>query len=112
MSKVKLTTRSAWAIFAVTCLCLSCLLITLRFVSAASAEGNNAGATTERRVVDEKQADIEAARFTRAEFFSAQALLPYPTAEARNRLADLLGKYPNEPQVYLILSQLDEKLGR
>jgi tetratricopeptide (TPR) repeat protein len=36
----------------------------------------------------------------------------YPTAEARNRLADVLAKYPGNPQVLLKLAQLDEKLGR
>ncbi|MDT5121343.1 MAG: hypothetical protein QOC96_825 [Acidobacteriota bacterium] len=62
--------------------------------------------------MNEKEAAIESASFARTEFFGAQALVPYPTAEARNRLADLLNKYPNEPQVVLKLSQLDEKLGR
>ncbi len=55
---------------------------------------------------------IETALFTRTEFFGAQALVPYPTAEARNRLADVQTKHPDEPEILLKLAQLDEKLGR
>jgi cellulose synthase operon protein C len=62
--------------------------------------------------VDEKSALIESALYTRVEFFGAQALVPYPTAEARNRLAEIHTKYPDDPQIDLKLSQLDEKLGR
>src|SRR5438105_2367038 len=76
-----------------------------RIVQADDSEQNNL-------VVDEQTALMESALYTRAEFFDAQALVPYPTAEARNRLAELKTKYPNAPQIYLKLSQLDEKLGR
>ncbi|HJT27928.1 MAG TPA: tetratricopeptide repeat protein [Pyrinomonadaceae bacterium] len=44
-------------------------------------------------------------------FFGAQAIVPFPTAEARNRLADVLTNHPDDAQIYLKLSQLDEKLG-
>jgi tetratricopeptide (TPR) repeat protein len=54
---------------------------------------------------------IDAALYTRHEFFGAQAIVPFPTAEARNRLADVLAKHPDNAQIYLKLSQLDEKLG-
>src|SRR5215217_3194835 len=60
---------------------------------------------------DEVSVLIEAALYTRHEFFGTQAIVPFPTAEARNRLADVLAKYPNNAQIYLKLSQLDEKLG-
>jgi tetratricopeptide (TPR) repeat protein len=60
---------------------------------------------------DDVSSLIEAALYTRHEFFGAQAIVPFPTAEARNRLAEVLEKYPDEPQIYLKLSQLDEKLG-
>ena len=60
---------------------------------------------------DEKAAQIESALFTRSDFFGAKALVPYPTAEARNRLADLQKRYPEDSGIYLKLSQLDEKLG-
>ncbi|HEU4433398.1 MAG TPA: hypothetical protein VFR51_08380, partial [Pyrinomonadaceae bacterium] len=56
-------------------------------------------------------AEIEAALYTRHEFFGAQAIVPFPTAEARNRLAAVAQKYPKSAQVLLKLSQLDEKLG-
>src|SRR5689334_11712676 len=60
----------------------------------------------------ETAALIESALYTRHEFFGAQAIVPYPTAEARNRLAAVLEKYPDTPQILLKLAQLDEKLGR
>src|SRR5438477_4846577 len=60
---------------------------------------------------DERASLIESSQFTRADFFGAKALVPYPTAEARNRLADLEKRYPEEPEVLLKLAQLDEKLG-
>jgi Flp pilus assembly protein TadD len=60
---------------------------------------------------DDVSSLIEAALYTRHEFFGAQAIVPFPTAEARNRLADVLAKYPHNAQIYLKLSQLDEKLG-
>ncbi|HWF88967.1 MAG TPA: tetratricopeptide repeat protein, partial [Pyrinomonadaceae bacterium] len=67
-------------------------------------------------VTAEKEVDtaalIEAALYTRHEFFGAQAIVPYPTAEARNRLAAVLEKHPDTPEVLLKLAQLDEKLGR
>jgi len=61
---------------------------------------------------DERAALIESALYTRVEFFGAQALVPYPTGEARNRLAAVQAKYPTDPTIELKLSQLDEKLGR
>src|ERR1051326_854245 len=64
-----------------------------------------------RANADDFSAQIEGALYTRHEFFGAQAIVPYPTAEARNRLADIRPKYPDNAQIYLKLSQLDEKLG-
>jgi cellulose synthase operon protein C len=74
----------------------------------------HAGKAAETNIAssDEKEKLIESALYTRVEFFGAQALMPYPTAEARNRLAALQNNYPNDPQIELTLSQLDEKLGR
>ena len=60
---------------------------------------------------DDASSLIEAALYTRHEFFGAQAIVPFPTAEARNRLAEVSAKYPDNAQIYLKLSQLDEKLG-
>lgn len=88
---------------------LSCAAVAHKVVTGVSAEDvREEGA----RAGDEGETAITAASFARAEFFGAQALVPYPTAEARNRLADLSKKYPNEPRIALRLSQLDEKLGR
>src|ERR1051325_11645462 len=67
---------------------------------------------SQRSVTAEKEDLIDAALYTRHEFFGAQAIVPYPTAEARNRLAAVVEKYPDNPQFLLKLAQLDEKLGR
>jgi cellulose synthase operon protein C len=108
MSKLKMTRRRLWALTALTLICLSSAVITQRLATAEDKREGIAPA----RVMNERDAAIESALFARTEFFGAQALVPYPTAEARNRLADLLEKYPNEPQLTLKLSELDEKLGR
>ncbi|MCI0336158.1 MAG: hypothetical protein L0226_01160 [Acidobacteria bacterium] len=60
---------------------------------------------------DEHTAQIEAALFTRAEFFGAQAILPYPTTEARSRLAEVQRRYPQDHGILFKLAELDEKLG-
>lgn len=60
----------------------------------------------------ERAAHIEAALFTRAEFFGAQALLPYPTAEARARLAAVAQRYPQHSAIQLKLAELEEKLSQ
>ncbi|HEX5965117.1 MAG TPA: hypothetical protein VFY51_04270, partial [Pyrinomonadaceae bacterium] len=67
---------------------------------------------TKAAPVDEVAAAIDGALYTRYEFFGAQAIVPYPTAEARNRLAEVSAKYRDKPQILLKLAQLDEKLGR
>jgi tetratricopeptide (TPR) repeat protein len=90
-------------------LCLMTGIVTLH---QSSAESTGASASETNRAGDEKDALIEAALYTRAEFFGAQALVPYPTAEARNRLAEVGEKFPREPRILLKLSELDEKLGR
>jgi tetratricopeptide (TPR) repeat protein len=108
MSKLKMTKRRLLALAAITFICLSSAVITQRL---ATAEDKREGAAPVR-VRDERDAAVESALFARTEFFGAQALVPYPTAEARNRLADLLEKYPDDPQITLKLSELDEKLGR
>src|SRR5262249_24195797 len=58
-----------------------------------------------------RAARIEAALFTRAEFFGAQAIIPYPTVEARARLAEIRKLYPQDSEIELKLSEFDEKLG-
>jgi len=67
--------------------------------------------STRAKNEDEVSSLIEAALYTRHEFFGAQAIVPFPTAEARNRLAEVQAKHPDNGQIYLKLSQLDEKLG-
>lgn len=96
---------------------VSALLLILTFLSVAifsPGQIGNALAETEKSGSprDEKATLIESVLYTRAEFFGAQAFVPYPTAEARDRLATLQAKYPDDPQIDLKLSQLDDKLGR
>src|SRR5690349_9276001 len=110
MSRVTLTRRRIWMLLAIIFACLISAGVAERL--AHSAEEKGGGGAPEERAADERDAAIESASFARSEFFGPQALVPYPTAEARNRLAGLLERYPDEPQIYLRLSQLDEKLGR
>jgi hypothetical protein len=64
-----------------------------------------------KTVAEERAERIEAALFTRAEFFGVQAIIPYPTAEARARLAEVRKLYPQDSEIELKLAELDEKLG-
>src|SRR5262245_20194423 len=52
---------------------------------------------------------IESALYARTEFFGAEALVPFPTAEARTRLAELQRQYPNAAEIVLKLAKPDEK---
>jgi thioredoxin-like negative regulator of GroEL len=64
-----------------------------------------------KTAAEERSERIEAALFTRAEFFGAQAIIPYPTGEARARLAEVRKLYPQDSEIELKLAELDEKLG-
>src|SRR5262249_38171558 len=64
-----------------------------------------------KSAVGERAAQIESALYTRAEFFDAQAIIPYPTSEARARLAEVQKLYPQDSEIELKLAELDEKLG-
>jgi len=54
---------------------------------------------------------IEQAMYTRQEFFGAEAIVPLPTAEARENLLKLLQSTPNDPTIIEKLSETEEKLG-
>jgi tetratricopeptide (TPR) repeat protein len=84
----------------------ACFFVARR--AAASKDEGGAGA----RKGDEVERLIDSALYARAEFFGARARVPYPTGEARNRLAELLAQRPKEPRVLLALARADEKLGR
>src|SRR5262245_6509401 len=64
-----------------------------------------------KSAAEERAAQIESALFTRAEFFGAQAIIPFPVSEARARLAEVRKLYPQDSAIELKLSELDEKLG-
>src|SRR5262245_8848755 len=64
-----------------------------------------------KTAAEERAERVEAALFTRAEFFGAQAVIAYPTIEARTRLAEVRNLYPQDSEIALKLAELDEKLG-
>ncbi|MCA1592095.1 MAG: hypothetical protein LC754_05480, partial [Acidobacteria bacterium] len=112
MSKARPTSRSFLLLLACITLALVAVYFLARRASAAPGGEASANALSMRRAKDEVEDQVEAALYTRAEFFGAQALVPYPTAEARNRLAEVARKYPREPRVHLRLARLDEELGQ
>jgi len=77
---------------------LFCFLPRLEF-SKVAAEENSV----------EKQ--IEAALFTKQEFFGAEAIVPFPTATARENLIELQNQFPSDVKITRKLAELDEKLG-
>jgi len=88
--------------FAIIASCLSLVVITPhRAIETVSA----------KTAAEERAERIEAALFTRAEFFGVQAIIPYPTGEARARLAEVRKLYPQDSEIELKLAELDEKLG-
>ena len=76
------------------------------FSIAEKVRAENADA----KVKTEIETAIENALYTRAEFFDAQAFVPFPTERARRNLAKISQKYPNDAEIYQKLSELDEKL--
>jgi predicted Zn-dependent protease len=81
------------------CLCLA-IISPHRAIKTAAA----------KTAAEERAERIETALFTRAEFFGAQAIIPYPTGEARARLAEIRKLYPQDSEIELKLAELDEKL--
>src|SRR5262245_59769186 len=93
--------RKAFALAIIfSCLCLA-IITPHRAIKTASAKG----------AAEDRAAQIESALFTRAEFFGVQAIIPYPTGEARARLAEVRKLYPQDSEIELKLAELDEKLG-
>ena len=90
---------------------LALILMTLSISFAAIKPQRAAESAAAYQARDERAARIEAALFTRAEFFGAQAIVPFPTAEARARLAEVQKQFPNDAEIALKLAELDEKLG-
>lgn len=93
-------------------LLLSVALVCARRAVAENEMRDDAGGRAAAVAAEEVSAEIDAALYTRAEFFGARALVPFPTAEARVRLDAVREKYPTAAQVYLRLARLDERLGR
>ena len=89
-------------IFAAVCILLIC--VSLNFLDSSQSE------TVEKISLSEKENAIENALYTKTDFFGQAAIVPFPTANARDRLAEIAANYPNEAEIYLKLSELDEKL--
>jgi cellulose synthase operon protein C len=88
-------------VFAISASCLSLAVI----------KPHRAIETVAAKTAAEERAErIESALFTRAEFFGVQAIIPYPTGEARARLAEVRKLYPQDSEIELKLAELDEKL--
>ncbi len=60
---------------------------------------------------NDKKTAIENALYTKTDFFGAHAIVPFPTAQARERLAGVLPQFPDDSEILLKLGDLDEKLG-
>jgi tetratricopeptide (TPR) repeat protein len=101
------TTRGLLLLLAVAV--ASVCVVIARRAAASGGENNLRGAA---RAAGEVERLIDSALYTRAEFFGASARVPYPTAEARNRLAALRERQPKEPRIVLKLALFDERLGR
>lgn len=61
---------------------------------------------------EDVKSEIENAVFTREEFFGAQAIVPFPTSQARENLLKLAEQNPDNPQILKKLAGFNEKLSR
>ncbi|MCY7346228.1 MAG: hypothetical protein LH614_08395 [Pyrinomonadaceae bacterium] len=77
---------------------LACFLLPPEF-SEVAAEENSV------------EQQIETALFTKQEFFGAEAIVPFPTAEARENLTELQSRFPDDAKIRRKLAEFDEKLG-
>ncbi|MDQ3800771.1 MAG: tetratricopeptide repeat protein, partial [Acidobacteriota bacterium] len=68
--------------------------------------------STQKVSASDLRDEIEKALYTRQEFFGAQAIVPLPTAEARENLARLAENFPGNAEILSELAELNEKLGR
>jgi tetratricopeptide (TPR) repeat protein len=68
--------------------------------------------TTQKVSAEDGSGEIEKALFARQVFFGAEAIVPLPTAEARENLARLAENAPDNLQILEKLAELDEKLSR
>ncbi|MGI8639019.1 MAG: tetratricopeptide repeat protein [Pyrinomonadaceae bacterium] len=94
--------------------CLGGIIFGWQYVekkSLASGEKVQTEKTYERQKI-KKEIAVENALYTRTEFFGAEATVPFPTEKARQNLAEVSEKFPDDAEIYQKLSQLDEKLER
>jgi tetratricopeptide (TPR) repeat protein len=68
--------------------------------------------STQKVSAADTDSEIEKALFTKQEFFGAEAIVPLPTAEARENLARLFESAPDNSEILEKLAGLDEKLLR
>ncbi|MEP6902797.1 MAG: tetratricopeptide repeat protein, partial [Actinomycetota bacterium] len=65
----------------------------------------------EKSLQSEKAVAIEKALYIKTEFFGANAIVPFPTAQARENLSEVLQRFPDDAEILIKLADLDEKLG-
>ncbi len=87
---------------------LALIIVSISLAAIKPQRAAESLATSHKR--NEPAAAIETALFSRVEFFGAQAVVPFPTAEARARLAEVARTYPQDATVQLELAKLCEKL--
>lgn len=89
-------------------LALALIVVSISFAAIKPQRAAESSATNQIR--NERAAAIESALFARVEFFGAQAVVPYPTVEARTRLVEVASAYPQAADVQLELAKISEKL--
>jgi hypothetical protein len=82
-------------IFAILAAAVFCFISKTSFIEKTAAQTES----------DEIANAIEKALYTRAEFFGANAIVPYPTVEARKNLAVLAENYPNWTSNWAIMKK-------
>ncbi|HEV8591652.1 MAG TPA: hypothetical protein VGQ55_06085, partial [Pyrinomonadaceae bacterium] len=86
-------------------------VITITVLLAAGAIASFLVFRTQKASAETSGDAIEAAMFTRQEFFGADAIVPLPTAVVRENLTKLAAASPDDPQILEKLADADEKLG-
>ncbi|HEX9961329.1 MAG TPA: tetratricopeptide repeat protein, partial [Pyrinomonadaceae bacterium] len=66
----------------------------------------------QRVSADDLKGEIEKALYTRQEFFGAEAIVPLPTAAARENLSKLAENFSDNAEILTKLAELNEKLGK
>ncbi len=86
--------------------------IIVNYVSASNTNtSNNLPITSKDEAKDEVAQAMQSALYNQVEFFNTTALVPYPTATARNQLLEVIKHYPTNPFIHKQLAELEVELG-